>query len=93
MAARGPHKALGGVVHDAQLEALLVLEGLGQGAPQGVRGQHLLTAVLELGEDALEKEEEKVREQFQGQPRGGAAAAAEVLTFRAQKMQESSIHL
>lgn len=60
---RGPHKALSSVVHDAQLEALLFLEGLGQGAPQGIRGQHFLTAVLELGEDALEEEKE-VTEQF-----------------------------
>lgn len=34
--ARDPHEALGGVVHDAQLEALLVLEGLGQGTAEGV---------------------------------------------------------
>ena len=50
---KNSYEALGRVVHDAELEALLVLEGLGQGAAQGVRRQHLLTAELELSKDAL----------------------------------------
>ncbi len=47
------YETLGRVVHDAQLEALLVLEGFGQSAAQSVRWEHLLTAELELGKDAL----------------------------------------
>ena len=47
------YKALGSVVHDAELKPLLVLEGFGKGAAQGVRRQNFLTAVLELSEDAL----------------------------------------
>ena len=47
------HETLGGVVHEAHLEALLVVERLGQRLPQGVRGQRRLVAVLELREDHL----------------------------------------
>lgn len=53
-----PYETLGRVVHDAQLEALLVLEGFGQSAAQSVRWEHLLTAELELGEDALKPQRE-----------------------------------
>lgn len=55
MQANRSYKALGSVVHNAQLEALLILEGLSQSTAQGIRGQHLLTAVLELGKDALQQ--------------------------------------
>lgn len=48
------HEALGCVVHDAQLEALLVLERLGQSAPQCIGRQNSLAAELELREDALQ---------------------------------------
>ncbi len=51
--ATGTYKALGGIVHEAQLEALLVLKGLCQGVTQVVRGQGALPTVLELGENAL----------------------------------------
>lgn len=47
------HKALGSVVHDTQLKALLVLESLGQSAPQCIWRQHTLTAELELSKDTL----------------------------------------
>lgn len=49
----GTYKALCGVVHEAQLEALLVLKGLCQGVTQVVGGQGALPTVLELGENAL----------------------------------------
>ncbi len=51
--ATGTYKALCGIVHEAQLEALLVLKGLCQGVTQVVRGQGALPTVLELGENAL----------------------------------------
>lgn len=52
------YETLSRVVHDAQLEALLVLEGFGQSAAQSVRWEHLLTAELELGKDALKPQRE-----------------------------------
>lgn len=51
--ARGTYKALCGIIHEAQLEALLVLKGLCQGVTQVVRGQGALPTLLELGENAL----------------------------------------
>lgn len=54
---RATYEALGRVVHDPQLEALLILEGLGQGAAQGIGGQDFLAAVLELRKDALRGEQ------------------------------------
>ena len=53
--ATGTYKALCGIIHEAQLEALLVLKGLCQGVTQVVRGQGSLPTVLELGENALKK--------------------------------------
>lgn len=53
--ATGTYKALCGIVHEAQLEALLVLKGLCQGVTQVVRGQGALPTVLELGENALKR--------------------------------------
>lgn len=85
-----PYEALGGVVHDAQLEALLVLEALGQRAAQRVGRQNLLTAELELGKNVLEESRQRVRT---GPEPGRDRAELLVLTFRAQKMQESSRHL
>lgn len=53
--ATGTYKALCGIIHEAQLEALLVLKGLCQGVTQIVRGQGALPTVLELGENALKR--------------------------------------
>jgi len=53
--ATGTYKALSSIIHEAQLEALLVLKGLCQGVTQVVRGQGTLPTVLELGENALKK--------------------------------------
>lgn len=53
--ATGTYKALCGIVHEAQLEALLVLKGLCQGMTQVVRGQGSLPTVLELGENTLKR--------------------------------------
>lgn len=53
--ATGTYKALCGIIHEAQLEALLVLKGLRQGVTQVVRGQGSLPTVLELGENTLKK--------------------------------------
>lgn len=50
------YKALRGVVHDAELKALLVLERFGEGAAKSVGRQNLLAAVLELSEDALRRD-------------------------------------
>lgn len=58
------HKAFCSVVHDAQLETLLVLEGLCQSAAEGVWRQHSLTAELELGEDALHKDKNTQTKDF-----------------------------
>lgn len=57
--ARGPapYEALGRVVHEAQLEALLVPEALGQREPDVVGREGLLPTVLELGEDGLRSKE------------------------------------
>ena len=54
------HETLGGVVHEAHLEALLVVKRLGQRLPQGVRGQRRLVAVLELREDHLQSQHTSV---------------------------------
>lgn len=51
--ATGTYKALCGIIHEAQLEAVLVLKGLCQGVTQVVGGQGSLPTVLELGENAL----------------------------------------
>lgn len=48
-------EALGGVVHEAELEPLLVEEALGEGATQRVRGQRALLRVLQLREQVLKK--------------------------------------
>lgn len=53
--ATGTYKALCGIIHEAQLEALLVLKGLCQGVTQVVRGQGALPTVLELGENTLKR--------------------------------------
>lgn len=47
------YKALGGVVHQAQLEALLVLKGFSEGVSQAVRGEDALSALLKLAENTL----------------------------------------
>lgn len=53
--ATGTYKALCGVVHVAQLEALLVLKGLCQGDAQFIRRQGALPTALELEENSLER--------------------------------------
>lgn len=52
--APSPYKALGSVVHEAQLEPLLVPEALGQGAPHVVRWEGLFPAVLKLSKHGLQ---------------------------------------
>lgn len=47
------YKALSSVIHQAELEALLILKGFSEGVPQAVGGQHALSALLELAEDTL----------------------------------------
>lgn len=49
------YKALGGVIHQAELETLLIFKSFGQGVSQAVGGQHALPALLELAEYTLEK--------------------------------------
>jgi hypothetical protein len=46
------------VVHEAQLEALLVEEALGKGPPEGVGGQSCLIGELELREELLKGAED-----------------------------------
>lgn len=58
--ATGTYKALCGIVHEAQLEAMLVLKGLRQGLTQVVRRQGALLTLLELGEKALRKRAKSV---------------------------------
>lgn len=53
--ATGTYEALCGVVHEAQLEAVLVLKGLCQGDAQFIRRQGALPTALELEENSLER--------------------------------------
>lgn len=53
---RGPwwtYKAFGSVVHQAQLEPLLVFEGFCQSVTEAVGGKHALSALLKLAEYTL----------------------------------------
>lgn len=50
-------KALCSIVHNSQLEALLILESLCQSTPESVRRKHFFTTTLKLVEDALESTE------------------------------------
>lgn len=52
---RWTYKALGGVIHQAELESLLIFKSFSQGVSQAVGGQHALPALLELAEYTLEK--------------------------------------
>lgn len=56
------YKAFSCVVHEAQLEALLVKERLSEGSPQGVRRKGSLMAELKLGKEFLEQNIELVKE-------------------------------
>lgn len=47
------HKALSSVIHQAKLEALLILKGFSEGVSQAVGGEHTLSALLELAEYTL----------------------------------------
>lgn len=58
LAASGTYKTLGGIIHEAQLEALLVLKGLCQGVTQVVGGQGSFATVLELGKNTLKRKRE-----------------------------------
>lgn len=51
-------KALCSIVHDSQLEALLILESLCQSSAESVRGKHFFTATLKLVKNALESTED-----------------------------------
>lgn len=55
------YEALGSVIHEAELEALFVFEGFGEGITQAVRWQHTLTTLLELAEYALEANKKRKR--------------------------------
>lgn len=48
------YETFGGIVHEAQLEATLLAEGVGQGPPQCVRWYHRLLARLELIEQSFQ---------------------------------------
>lgn len=61
LCAAGTYKAFRGIVHEAQLEAMLVLKGLRQGMTQVVGGQGALPTVLELGKNTLKGGEESSR--------------------------------
>lgn len=76
------YETLSRVVHDAQLEALLVLEGFGQSAAQSIRWENLLAAELELGEDALKPQKETAAQskmEILMQPRLGTTAFVSLL--------------
>lgn len=47
------YKALSSIIHQAKLEALLILKGFSKGVTQAVGGEHALSALLKLAEDAL----------------------------------------
>lgn len=51
-------EALCSIIHDSQLEALLILESLCQSTAESVRGKHFFTATLELIKNALESTED-----------------------------------
>lgn len=50
-------KTLSSIIHEAQLEPLLVVEGLGQGTAESIRWQGRLMAVLKLGEQLLQEKQ------------------------------------
>lgn len=56
------YKTFGSVVHEAELETLLVFKGLGQRQAQRVWGQYSLPTLLELTEDALPRREENQKQ-------------------------------
>lgn len=56
------HKTFSSIIHDAQLEALLILKGLCKSSAQGIRRQYLLTATLKLVEDTLVRKKKKIVE-------------------------------
>lgn len=53
------HKTFSSIIHDAQLEALLILKCLCKSGAQGIRRQYLLTATLKLIEDTLVREQKE----------------------------------
>lgn len=54
------YKTLSSIIHDTQLEALLILKRFCKGTAQGIRWQYFLTATLKLVEDTLTEEEKNV---------------------------------
>lgn len=50
-------EAFGGIVHEAELEPLLIAEGLRQGTAQGIGGQSGFMAVLQLRKKFLKQRE------------------------------------
>lgn len=50
-------KALCSIIHNSQLEALLILKSLCQSTAESVRGKHFFTATLKLVKNALESTE------------------------------------
>lgn len=89
MCAAGTHKAFGGIVHEAQLEAMLVLKGLRQGVTQVVGGQGALPTVLELGKNTLKGGGEGSCLDVSDANAEKWEPGALKRTFNAQKMQES----
>lgn len=51
------YKTLRCIVHDAELKPPLILESFGESAAKCVRGENVLTAVLELRKDILKPKE------------------------------------
>lgn len=52
------YETLCSIIHEAELEALLIFKGLGQSMTQGVWWQSPFSTLLELTENALQKEKE-----------------------------------
>lgn len=49
------YKAFSSIIHQAELEALLIFKSFSQGVSQAVRRKYTLPALLKLAEYALEK--------------------------------------
>lgn len=78
------YKAFGSVVHQAQLEALLVLESFRQSVAEAVGGKHALPALLELAENALEERNPRSGTDLGLQPSAGGLIKSCVVQTREQ---------
>lgn len=58
------YKAFSSVIHQAELEALLILKSFSQGVSQAVRGKYALPALLKLAEYALEKKTKQTKNDY-----------------------------